>query len=220
MGYEAVFNRSFGHLPVWVLCSYDLTGLPDAVVEGVWRTHPEVVANDKWTASDHYEDPDDLLRRIAPVAEPLPDLRSISFGRDLEALRESLARELAAEGVRAAKALDLLLAATEIATNAVVHGAGLAEVRVGRAEGRFVCEIIDRGPGFDDPAAGYLAPRTGVGAGLWVARQLTWRLGVLRLAARIHLENLALARLAADRVVEADSRPRRGSRAVAELGLS
>ena len=52
----------------------------------------------------------------------------------------------------------------------------MAEVRVGRAEGRFVCEIIDRGPGFDDPAAGYLAPRTGVGAGLWVARQLTWHL--------------------------------------------
>jgi anti-sigma regulatory factor (Ser/Thr protein kinase) len=47
-------------------------------------------------------------------------------------------------------------------------------VRVGRAEGRFVCEIVDRGAGFDDPTAGYLAPREGVGRGLWVARQLTW----------------------------------------------
>lgn len=160
MGYEAVFNRSFGHLPVWVLCSYDLTGLPDAAVEGVWRTHPEVVADDRWARSDHYEDPDDLVCRIAQVPEPLADLRSISFGRDVEALRESLARERAAERVPQAKALDLLLAASKIATNAVVHGAGLAEVRVGRAEGRFVCEIIDGGPGFDDPSAGSLAPRT------------------------------------------------------------
>jgi anti-sigma regulatory factor (Ser/Thr protein kinase) len=177
MGYEAVFNRSFGHLPVWVLCSYDLTGLPDAVVEGVWRTHPEVVADDRWTTSDHYENPDDLLRRITPIpGPPLPDLRSISFGHDLEAFRESLAVELAAERVSPARALDLLVAATEIATNAVVHGAGLHEVRVGSADGRFVCEISDRGPGFDDPAAGYLAPRAGVGAGLWVARQLTWHL--------------------------------------------
>ncbi len=31
-------------------------------------------------------------------------------------------------------------------------------------------------PGFDDHAAGYLAPREGVGSGLWVARQLTWRI--------------------------------------------
>jgi len=30
--------------------------------------------------------------------------------------------------------------------------------------------------GFDDPSAGYLAPRNGSGAGLWVARQLTWQI--------------------------------------------
>jgi anti-sigma regulatory factor (Ser/Thr protein kinase) len=68
----------------------------------------------------------------------------------------------------------LLLAATEIANNAMQHGGGIQEVRVGRARGRFVCEIVDRGDGFDDPAAGYLAPRERTGAGLWVARQLTW----------------------------------------------
>jgi hypothetical protein len=39
-----------------------------------------------------------------------------------------------------------------------------------------VCEVIDRGSGFDDPVAGYLAPRPGTGKDLWVARQLTWRL--------------------------------------------
>src|SRR5579859_3719443 len=34
--YEAVFNRSFGHLPAWVLCSYDASGTPDPIIEGVW----------------------------------------------------------------------------------------------------------------------------------------------------------------------------------------
>jgi len=55
-------------------------------------------------------------------------------------------------------------------------GGGDAELLRGRrrVRGRFVCEIVDRGDGFDDPAAGYLAPREGIGAGLWVARQLTW----------------------------------------------
>jgi hypothetical protein len=43
MGYEAVFNHSFGHLPAWVWCTYNANGLPDPVLESVWRTHPEMV---------------------------------------------------------------------------------------------------------------------------------------------------------------------------------
>jgi anti-sigma regulatory factor (Ser/Thr protein kinase) len=176
IGYEAVFNRCFAHLPVWVLCSYDLNGLPDAVVQSLWETHTEVLAGDGWTTSDHYEDPDRLLRALTPEPVQLPDLRRIAFGRDVEEFREHLARELAAEEVPEAKVLDMLLAATEIAANAQEHGGGVEEVRVGRADGRFVCEIVDRGSGFDDPGAGYLAPREGLGTGLWVARQLTWRI--------------------------------------------
>ena len=176
IAYEAVFNRSFAHLPVWVLCSYNVAALPDPVVEGVWRTHPEVVAGDTWIPSGHFEDPDELMRSLTPVPGPLPALRSISFGGGVEAFRERLARELAAEDVPANAALEMLLAATEVVNNAVVHGSGVEEVRVGRADGRFVCEIVDRGPGLDDPTAGYLAPRPGRGSGLWVARQLTWQI--------------------------------------------
>lgn len=179
-GYEAVFNRSFAHLPAWVLCTYDANGLPDPMLRAVWRTHPEVLAGGAWNPSDRYEDPDRLLRELTPEPAGLPGLRPIPSGRDPGALRERLARELAAEGVPAARALDMLVAGTELAANAVAHGGGLEEVRVGREAGRFVCEVIDRGPGFDDPAAGYLAPREGVGAGLWIVRQLTWRLEFLR----------------------------------------
>jgi anti-sigma regulatory factor (Ser/Thr protein kinase) len=174
-GYEALTNLAYSHLPVWVVCTYDGNGLPDAVREGVWRTHPAEVLSDGWRASDQFEDPRELVRKLTPEPDPLPELRSFSAGEDLERFRERLARELVAEKVPGAKALDMLVAGTEIAANAVRHGAGIEEVRVGRAEGRFVCEVIDRGSGFDDPAAGYLAPRAGTGSGLWVARQLTWR---------------------------------------------
>jgi anti-sigma regulatory factor (Ser/Thr protein kinase) len=48
-------------------------------------------------------------------------------------------------------------------------------------DGRFVCEVTDGGPGLDDPFAGYLPrnSRGDRGAGLWVARQLTWRVDLL-----------------------------------------
>lgn len=175
-GYEAAFNRSFGHLPAWVLCSYNANGTPDPIIEGVWQTHPEVIDGSTWTTSDRYEDPDRLLRRIAPPPEALPGLRTIGSATDPEQVRERLAPELAAAEIAEAKRLEVLLAATEIATNAIQHGRGIDDIRVGVAHGRLVCEITDRGAGFDDPAAGYLAPRAGIGTGLWVARQLTWRI--------------------------------------------
>jgi anti-sigma regulatory factor (Ser/Thr protein kinase) len=177
--YEAITNLTYSHLPVWVLCTYAANGLPDAVLEAVWQTHPEVFTNG-WQPSDQFVDPRELVRQLNPEPEPLPELRSFSGGEDLEAFRERLARELVAEQVPGAKALDMLVAGTEVAANAVRHGAGIEEVRVGRADGRFVCEVIDRGTGFDDPVAGYLAPREGTGTGLWVARQLSWRVESFR----------------------------------------
>jgi anti-sigma regulatory factor (Ser/Thr protein kinase) len=173
-GYEAITNLAYSHLPVWVLCTYGANGLPDPILEAVWRTHPDVLS-DGWHASDHFEDPRELVRKLTREPEPLPELRSFSPGEDLEVFREQLARELAAENVPEAKALDMLVAGTEVAANAVRHGAGIEEVRMGRAEGRFVCEVFDRGGGFEDPVAGYLAPGGGTGSGLWVARQLAWR---------------------------------------------
>jgi anti-sigma regulatory factor (Ser/Thr protein kinase) len=171
--YEAITNLAYAHLPVWVVCAYDTSRLPDRLVEAVLRTHPAVIGDGR-QPSEHYEDPRAMVRRLTPEPEPLPELRSFSAGDDLELFRERLARELATEKVPEATALGMLVAGTEVAANAVRHGAGIEEVRVGRAHGRFVCEVVDRGPGFDDPVAGYLVPRAATGTGLWVARQLAW----------------------------------------------
>jgi hypothetical protein len=75
-GYTAVFNRSFGHFPAWVLCSYNANGTPDQILERVWQTHPEVVDRTTWTTSEIYLDADDLLRRIntASGGAPRPSL--------------------------------------------------------------------------------------------------------------------------------------------------
>jgi anti-sigma regulatory factor (Ser/Thr protein kinase) len=173
-GYEAITNLAYAHLPVWVVCTYNASGLPEPVVNGVLSTHAEVLT-DRWAESEHYEDPREMVRKLTPEPEPLPELRSYSVGQDLERFRETIARELMAEKVPDAKSLEMLVAGTEVAANAVRHGAGIKEIRIGRAHGRFVCEVVDRGNGFDDPVAGYLAPRDGTGSGLWVARQLTWR---------------------------------------------
>jgi anti-sigma regulatory factor (Ser/Thr protein kinase) len=177
--YEAITNVAYSHLPVWVVCTYNANGLPDRVRDGVWQTHAEMLT-DGWQESHHFEDPRTVVRNLTPEPSPLPELRSFSVGDELEVFRELLGRELVAEKVPDAKVLDMLVAGTEIATNALRHGGGIAQVRVGRAEGRFVCEVVDRGSGFDDPVAGYLVPREGTGTGLWIARQLAWRVEFFR----------------------------------------
>lgn len=177
--YEAITNVAYAHLPVWVVCTYDANTLPGPILDTVECTHSHTL-DDGRHANDDFEDPRALVRRLTPAPEPLPELRSWPASDDLERFREQLARALAAEDVPEARALEMLVAGTEVAANAVRHGGGILELRAGRAAGRFVCEVIDRGPGFDDPLAGYVAPRDGTGSGLWVARQLTWRLEAFR----------------------------------------
>jgi anti-sigma regulatory factor (Ser/Thr protein kinase) len=162
--YEAILNRALARHPAWVVCPYDARVLPDRVLKDAVHTH------------DDHDDHDALVRSHALPFEALPELRTVPLGAGARGWREQLARELVAARVPDAQARDLILAAGELLANARRHGEGPFTLRVGRAHGRFVCELSDRGAGLDDPYAGYLPPQAGGGAGLWVARQLVWRL--------------------------------------------
>lgn len=179
--YEAICNVSYAHLPAWLVCTHNAQRVSDSVLEGVWRTHPTVLTDD-WQTSSHFEDPAQTVRDLTPEPSPLSGLRSVAAGADVEAFRERLALELEHERVPEPRALDLLVSATEIHANAARYGGGVQELRVGRKNGRFVCEITDHGDGFDDPIAGYRVPRDPQTSpkGLWIARQLVWQVEFLR----------------------------------------
>ncbi len=83
--YEAITNLAYAHLPVWVVCAYDANKLPDPLIEAVQQTHPEMLG-DGWQASDHYEDPRELIQKLTPEPEPLPELRCVLAGRGPRAL--------------------------------------------------------------------------------------------------------------------------------------
>jgi anti-sigma regulatory factor (Ser/Thr protein kinase) len=174
--YEAIVNRAFAGRPAWIVCPYDTRALPATVLENVWRTHPHVMTTER-QPSALYARVEDTVRGFAPRYEPLPELEPVEQIRDAPMFRDVLAVRLARASVSGKSKLDMLVAANEVFANGFSHGGGVTSVRTGRAEGRFVCEIADVGPGHDDPLAGYLPPTSegGPGAGLWVARQLTWK---------------------------------------------
>ncbi len=91
-------------------------------------------------------------------------------------LRHAVAAELGTVEAPRDLVEDFLLAVDEMTSNAVRHGGPPVSLRLWVGADRVVCTIRDRGPGFDDPFAGY-GPAHGDdlsrgGMGLWLARQL------------------------------------------------
>jgi anti-sigma regulatory factor (Ser/Thr protein kinase) len=181
-GYEALLNRALAHHDVTVLCTYNAGVLPGRLVAAAFQTHPQVVHGSP-EVNGLYEYPEELLRALAMPAIDVPDLPPLQLCDNVETYRERLSSALTAASVPEARALDMLLAATEAFTNACAHGGGPTALAAGTADGWFVCEVSDAGPGLDDPLAGYLPPgqSAGLGNGLWVARQLVSRLELIPL---------------------------------------
>jgi anti-sigma regulatory factor (Ser/Thr protein kinase) len=178
--YEAILNRAFADRPAWIVCPYDTRVLPDPVLERAASTHPHTFAGERHE-SPHYDDPEGLVRALTPEPGPLAGLTDVPLGDHARDFRQQLASAMAVVGMSRAQAGDLMLAASEILSNALRHGDGSPRLRVGVVGGSFVCEISDQGRGLDDPLAGYIPPRADDdhGVGLWVARQLSARLELM-----------------------------------------
>lgn len=180
IAYEAIINRALADRPTRVLCVYGTGSVPDDIIDAVWQTHPHVEASPAGSHPD-YQDPRDVVASRTGKPAIALDLSTLAPTDDPMEFRELLAAELRAARAPRAKVMDMLVAASEVFENARRHGGGASRVRAGLVDGWFVCEIEDRGPGFDDPLAGYLPPRPehSRGEGLWVARRVVRRLELL-----------------------------------------
>jgi anti-sigma regulatory factor (Ser/Thr protein kinase) len=172
--YEAMIDRALADRKLHVVCPYDERVLPAAVLAGACTTHEHVIT-DARRPSAAYADAAAVVRAHTPAPEPLPQMRALKPPATTHELRKLLAVEMAADGVSRTTIRDMLLAASEVYTNARQHAGGATSVSVARVGAHFVCEIADAGPGLDDPLAGFLPPRPPQHshAGLWVARQAT-----------------------------------------------
>jgi len=177
--YESVVNEALAGWPLWGLCVFDTARLPGPLVDTALQTHSHLADSGGRTRNPMFTAPADYLRSLPVPAEPLeqtpPRLLALDVA-DFVGLRHAVAAELAT--VEAPRDLieDFLLAVDEMTSNAVRHGGPPVSLRLWTGDDRIVCTIRDRGPGFDDPFAGY-GPAHGDdlsrgGMGLWLARQL------------------------------------------------
>ncbi|MDX6649047.1 MAG: hypothetical protein QOJ97_998 [Solirubrobacteraceae bacterium] len=185
--HEALLNLAFDGAPPWtLLCPYDTDTLGDAVLAEAYRSHPVMWEGGRRVVSDTYADPrEHFPRQDDDLPEPPARPDVMAFGReDVSAVRALVAGHAEAVGLPRGRAADLVLAASEAATNSVLHGGGYGTAAVWREDDAVVCEVRDAGR-ISDPLAGRRRPSLDAfdGRGLWIVHQLCDLVEVRNLAA-------------------------------------
>ena len=172
--HESLLNLAFdGATPFWLLCPYDTSTLAADVVAHAASTHPYMFDNDEHRPSEAFRMPD-----AAGFEQPLPRPPGVVETFDFSAtslhdLREFVFARARAFGLTADRAAELVLAASEIATNSVTYGGRHGAASVWADRDCFLCEIRDRGH-ITDPLVGRFRPNGGTlgGYGIWLANHM------------------------------------------------
>jgi anti-sigma regulatory factor (Ser/Thr protein kinase) len=98
---------------------------------------------------------------------------------DLRRIRRLVERAGCSVGLSPTRTDDLVLAVSEIATNAIRHGGGSGTLTmVARSDGVSI-EVRDSGPGLPVPAQEEVPGPTSIGGrGLWIVRRLSLSLSI------------------------------------------
>lgn len=189
--HEALLNHAFAASAGWsLLCPYDASGLDDAVLEDVARTHP-------YGSADAGRAPPAELPAHDCFAGELPPaprgVRVFAFdARGLHEVRSWVGHAARGAGLAMDRAADIVAAASELAANSIAHGGGAGLLRAWQHGDALVVEVEDSGH-LTEPLVGRLrpTPTQAGGRGLWLANQLCdlvqLRSGTAGTVVRLHM---------------------------------
>jgi anti-sigma regulatory factor (Ser/Thr protein kinase) len=172
--HEALINLAWPGAPIRTLCAYDAASLPAEVLADAERTHPTVIQHGqerRSSADTRGAAPPRSEQRLPAVPS---DAVELTFG--LEQLKQARAlvnEHATTAGLSPDRAQDLVLAISELATDAIRHGHGSGVLRVWTRPDRIVCQVDNRGH-IGDPLVGRRLPmpHSAGGIGLWAVNQL------------------------------------------------
>lgn len=170
---EELLNLAFiGGRPWSLLCPYDVAVLPEAIVAGARRTHPNLTAAGASAGSA------DLALTRSTCAAPLeprgPGARRYHFDHTtVRSLRPVVRAAAEGAGLEDVQVDALVLATAELVQNSLDHGGGEGDLTVWPTNAGLCCEVRDRGV-MRDPLAGRVlpGPEQERGRGLWMVNHL------------------------------------------------
>jgi anti-sigma regulatory factor (Ser/Thr protein kinase) len=173
--HEALLNVAFDEGPPWwLICPYDVTALPDDVLEGARRTHPVVRERGAAQTSTTFPSPLASEPFHGMLPEPPGVAEQVPFGADdLTKVRRLVGEAARLAGLDDTRTGELVLCVSELAANSVLHGGGTGILRTWREGTALVCEVRDRGA-LRERLAGRIRPALDArnGRGVWFANTM------------------------------------------------
>jgi len=181
--YEAALDNAMGDLPVWAPCLYDTRIAPPEVVDAARRLHHNVLDGDgTHNFNRHFEAADSLADFLSPPLDPLEQtVPAVQLVDPAPAEVRAAVRELSAGLLGPGEGADLVTAASETVTNAIIHGVAPVTVRIWTGDDRVLVAVHDQGQGPSDPLVGLLPGADdgrSLGRGLWIAHQMDIDVGL------------------------------------------
>lgn len=172
--HEALINLAFWPSSATIVCPYDVAMLPNEVIADARRTHPVLITGGRLERSQAFAGPDGMP---AGCDHPLPGVPAhatvAAYAQDLRAVRALVSNEARQAGLPRSRAVDLVLAVSEVAANTLRHTSAGGTISLWRTDGELICQLADTGH-IADPLAGRRPPDKDHpgGQGLWLVNQV------------------------------------------------
>jgi anti-sigma regulatory factor (Ser/Thr protein kinase) len=171
--HEALINLAFADRSVTILCPYDVSALPEAVIADARTTHPMLMDRDATWPSQEYDPAIATRSGNAPLPDR-PTSTEVMFSiHSLRAARAYAVARARRAGLAERRLLDVELIVSELASNSAQHGGGRGSLWVFAHDGYLICEVRNAGT-IADPLAGRrpVAAAESRGRGLLLVNQL------------------------------------------------
>ena len=159
-----------------IMCAYDATRLPPAVITDARCTHPEYLGERPAGAAPSHRPPWRVPSECdRPLPPPPAGAESLAYDTDLAPVRRLVERHARGATLGAERVADLVLAASEVAANTLDHTRSGGTFQVWHDEDEIICQAHDQG-WITDPLAGRVRRGPdGRGHGLsWSTTCATW----------------------------------------------
>ncbi|WP_445282410.1 anti-sigma factor RsbA family regulatory protein [Streptomyces sp. DSM 118148] len=169
--YDSIFNMGFANADFRGYCCYNTAVLSPEVISLVRQTHPNLHEGARLRKNPDYRNPRDFVADVD--SRPLPPSPHSAASMevrpdDLHAVRAFVTEQAKHCHVAGDALYNLLVAVTEVATNAVRHGRAPVSLRAWPDNG-LICEITDSGHWQPEEFLSWVPPESALksGFGIW-----------------------------------------------------